>query len=181
MGAAFTLPGTRRARSPGAIRHVAPRRIFAGIEGTGSVGVGAVLFAIGSEFTNRIYQRAVSVSPFLPLLIAPTGLAAVLTLNQKYFPGSQGSGIPQTIAALRMKEASLRNSVLSLRIAVGKILLTFLGLLSGASVGRDGPTVQIGAPSMHSLGRVVRFPAHEMEMTDNQSMVIPLMTASLIA
>lgn len=47
----------------------------------------------------------------------------------------EGSGIPQTIAALRMPEGEARDRVLSLRLAVGKALLT--------CVGREGPTVQM--------------------------------------
>ncbi len=43
--------------------------------------------------------------------------------------------------------------MLSLRIAFGKILLTLLGLACGASIGREGPTVQIGATLMNAFGR----------------------------
>jgi H+/Cl- antiporter ClcA len=37
---------------------------------------------------------------------------------------------------------------LSLRLTVGKIVLTLLGLACGASIGREGPTVQVGASIM---------------------------------
>ncbi len=52
--------------------------------------------------------------------------------------------------------------VLSLRIAVGKVLLTLLGLASGASIGREGPTVQVGASIMHALGDLLRLPRLEL-------------------
>lgn len=45
----------------------------------------------------------------------------------------------------------------------GKILLTVLGLMFGTSVGREGPTVQVGASIMHSLGNFARFPQHDLE------------------
>ena len=45
------------------------------------------------------------------------------------------------------------DAVLSTRIAVGKVLLTLVGLGCGASIGREGPTVQVGATIMHALGR----------------------------
>jgi H+/Cl- antiporter ClcA len=48
--------------------------------------------------------------------------------------------------------------VLSLRIAFGKFIVTLLGLCCGASIGREGPTVQIGAAIMHALGRKLRLP-----------------------
>jgi H+/Cl- antiporter ClcA len=42
----------------------------------------------------------------------------------------------------------------SIRIAIGKILLTLFGLLCGASIGREGPTVQVGASIMFAIGRL---------------------------
>ena len=87
-------------------------------------------------------------------------MAGLAWATRNLFPGSQGSGIPQAIAALESRRKSI---VLSLRIAVGKILLTLAGLTIGASIGREGPSVHIGASIMYSLGRFARFPAHYME------------------
>ena len=42
-----------------------------------------------------------------------------------------------------------------------KILLTLLGLATGASIGREGPTVQIGAAIMYQMSTVSSFP-HEI-------------------
>ena len=87
-------------------------------------------------------------------IVSPLGLAVAVLLTRRVFPGAQGSGIPQAIAALEMREARTVSVVLSARLAFGKILLTLLGLASGASIGREGPTVQIGASIMHALGRL---------------------------
>jgi H+/Cl- antiporter ClcA len=73
--------------------------------------------------------------------------------TNRFFPNSQGSGIPQAIAARHLTDHKARESLVSLRIAIGKIILTLFGLLCGASVGREGPTVQIGASIMFALGR----------------------------
>jgi H+/Cl- antiporter ClcA len=129
-----------------------------------SVGVVAILFAVASEWADDSFHRLLGISPYLPLLITPLGFALIVFLTRKYFPGSQGSGIPQTIASLDPRENSaIREQVLSLRVAFGKILLTVCGFFFGASVGREGPTVQIGASIMHSLGRFTRFPQHDMD------------------
>ena len=99
----------------------------------------------------------VAISPFLPLLVTPAGFALTVLLTRKYFPGSQGSGIPQTIAALEHGQSKERSGLLSLRIAAGKVFLTMTGLMFGSSVGREGPTVQIGASIMHSRTALPNF------------------------
>jgi len=128
------------------------------------VGLVATFFAEASERANRLFTSLIALSPFLPLLVTPLGLMAVAWLTNKFFPGAQGSGIPQTLAALESRTIEgVRERVLTLRIAAGKVLLTFIGLLSGASIGREGPSVHVGAAMMHSAGSWMKFPPHYME------------------
>jgi len=131
----------------------------------GAVGVGlaATAFALGSDQAQRLFRLIIATSPWLPLLVTPLALAGVAAVTQRYFKGAEGSGIPQTIAAIHMPEGSRRDAVLSLRVALGKILLTCVGLAGGASVGREGPTVQIGAALLYNLRWLIRFPRHLME------------------
>ena len=127
------------------------------------VGLAAIAFAKSAEYANSLHQRLVDASPLLPFIVGPLGLASVVWLTRRFFAGSQGSGIPQTIAVLGMENVKDKDSYLSLRTAIGKFGLTVLGLLSGASVGREGPTVQIGASIMHVLGKFTRFSRVEMQ------------------
>lgn len=131
------------------------RLVFWG--GAISVGIVAVLFALGAELAQWCFRQILAISPWLPFLVTPGGLALSTWLSRRYFEGSQGSGIPQTIAALQLDDQDKLSRLLSLRIAFGKIALTFLALCSGASIGREGPTVQIGASIMFSLRRFSRF------------------------
>lgn len=103
-----------------------------------------------AQFTTRY--------PWAAIALTPLGLALVVWLTQRYSPGSQGSGIPQAIAALELPDAADRSKLLSLKIAVWKIVLALIGLLAGASIGREGPTVHVGASIMDALGRYVHFP-----------------------
>ena len=132
--------------------------------GAVTVGLAAIVFAVVSEWANGVFHKMLAISPYLPLLVTPAGLALIVYITRKYFPGAQGSGIPQVIASLDPKESSkVREQVLSLRVTVGKILLTIFGLMCGTAVGREGPTVQIGASIMHKLGSLARFPKHDLE------------------
>jgi H+/Cl- antiporter ClcA len=127
------------------------------------VGSAAILFAMGAEQANILLHRMIIFSPYLPLVITPAGLALAVYVTRRIFPGAEGSGIPQVIAALQTQDNKLRSSVLSLKVAAGKIIVTMFGLVVGAAIGREGPTVQIGASIMHALGRFVRFSRQETE------------------
>jgi H+/Cl- antiporter ClcA len=89
----------------------------------------------------------------LPLVLTPIGFILSAWLAITVFPNSQGSGIPQAIAARHLHDDEERSRLLSLRLAFGKILLTILGLFCGASIGREGPTVQVGASFMLAAAR----------------------------
>jgi H+/Cl- antiporter ClcA len=120
-------------------------------------GAVAVLFAWASDRLLALQVSAAAASPLWFWLAPPLSLALVAWLTRRFFVGAQGSGIPQTIAALSLASEEARNRLLSLRIASGKLLLTLLALLGGASIGREGPTVQIGASIMHSLNPFAKF------------------------
>ncbi len=122
------------------------------------VGLAAISFAALADRASDLFLAMVAGRPWLPFLLAPVGLGFCLFLTRTLFPGAQGSGIPQVIAALHMSSPERIGAMLSLRIAVGKVVLTLVGLACGASIGREGPTVQVSATIMHALGRVLRLP-----------------------
>ena len=131
------------------------RSVFWG--GAVVVGLTAVLFALGAQLANECFRWVLAISPWLAFIVMPAGLALNTWIARTFFAGSQGSGIPQTIAALKAQDLNQLGGLLSLRITVGKIALTLMALTCGASVGREGPTVQIGASIMYSLRRFSRF------------------------
>lgn len=75
----------------------------------------------------------------LPMIGAIGGFLSGF-LIERFAPEAAGSGIPQVKAALGYIPIAL-----NLRVAIVKIASTILALGSGLALGRQGPTVQIGA------------------------------------
>lgn len=117
------------------------------------VGLAAILMAYLADHAQAAFRHILGYSPYLPLLLTPVGFALAIFLAIRVFPNSQGSGIPQVIAALRAPDRKSSDSLVSLRTAAGKIVVMTLGLLFGASTGREGPTVQVGGAIMYAIGR----------------------------
>ena len=152
----------RLRRSPLLSRRLWLRRLaFWG--GAVAVSLAAIAFARAADGADLVLHRLLASQPFAHgrlaiLVLAPLGLALSAWLTKRVFPGAGGSGIPQVIAALEMRDQQRISAMLSPRIAAGKVLLTLLGLVSGASIGREGPTVQVSASIMQALGRALALP-----------------------
>ena len=114
-------------------------------------GLSAVLFTLAIEGTKHVLFGSAP-SP-LRLLAVPT-LVSLVTgyLLAKFFPDARGSGVPQTEAAYH-----LHNGVIPARVVFGKFLTGALCVGSGHSMGREGPSVQIGAGIASVLGRWLRL------------------------
>jgi H+/Cl- antiporter ClcA len=118
------------------------------------IGLAGVVMAIGASWAERSFNGLLVHWPLASLLVTPVGFALLAWFTRCYLPNSEGSGIPQAIAARKLWGQRERGKLVSLRIGIGKIALTLGGLLCGASIGREGPTVQVGASIMFALGRL---------------------------
>ncbi|MDU8923325.1 chloride channel protein [Pasteurellaceae bacterium LIM206] len=94
--------------------------------------------------------------PLAVWFIMPLGMAALAWFTPKYTPYVSGSGIPQVIASMSMPYGANKSRLLEFRQTLWKIPLTFLAMLFGASVGREGPSVQVGAAVMLAWGNFCR-------------------------
>ncbi len=121
------------------------------------VGLAAITFATLADQAAHLRNLIISYSPWLMLIVTPGGLALSIWLTRTFFRGAQGSGIPQGIACMHLSDQKLVDRILSLKIAAAKVGLTCLGLVAGASIGREGPTVQIGAAIMNAVGRYLNM------------------------
>lgn len=119
-------------------------------------GLSAVLFSLAIDRAGR---TLFGFDPSnLRLFLVPT-CASLLAgvLLAKVFPDVRGSGVPQTKAAFH-----LHGGVIPLRVPLGKFLMGVLCVGSGHSMGREGPSVQIGAGLASVIGRWVGLPPHRV-------------------
>jgi CIC family chloride channel protein len=110
-------------------------------------GLAAVLFALGIDLVSK-WLFGLEPSASRRLLVP--ALMSLLTgvLLAKVFPDVRGSGVPQTKAAYH-----LANGVIPARVPLGKFITGVLTVGAGHSMGREGPSVQIGAGLASSIGR----------------------------
>lgn len=118
--------------------------------GAVAVGLAAVAYAQLIDFGYSEFQQFASRFRWLPLLVTPLVSALCVWLTLRFFRGSEGSGIPQVIASLH-GPASVGRQLLTIRILVGKIVLSFIAILGGFTIGREGPTIHVGAALMFNL------------------------------
>ena len=143
--------------------HSSWRAVLASLLGAVMAGAGALFFIFADRGATTFSAWLWSVAPWAVFLLMPLGLLLILWLRDHVFPWTDGTGIPQTIAALEKGPGELRDRLFSPRVAAGKAILTALGLFSLFSIGREGPSVQLGACFMHWAGRWARFPVHLAE------------------
>lgn len=122
--------------------------------GAGGVALFSMVFAYIAEIALRWNAKLTTATPWLAFVMLPFGLAALRWLTIRLAPQARGSGIPQVIAAVTLPPAGVaQNALVSFRQSMWKVLLTAGALLAGASVGREGPSVQVGAAAMLAWGQ----------------------------
>jgi CIC family chloride channel protein len=123
----------------------------------GLCGLAAVAFHLSIGWAESLFIDRANAAPghswvwWTILTPALGGLVAGLGLT--YFaPAAAGSGIPQVKVAY-----ALRFGLITLRETIGKFILCAVQIGSGASLGLEGPTVQICAGVSSLLGRAARL------------------------
>jgi CIC family chloride channel protein len=130
------------------------------------VGVVCGFAAVAFHLTIRaaetwMIDRAITApgsSWMLWTILTPTlaGLLAGACLTW-IVPGARGSGIPQVKVAYATEGGRVK-----LRDTVGKFFIGALQIGSGASLGREGPTVQVCAGATSLLARLTALPPRSM-------------------
>jgi chloride channel protein, CIC family len=111
---------------------------------TGLAVVGFIVFT--ERLGMRLYPPGAAA--WRRILFPVAGSLGIGYLLFRYFPYARGSGVPQTKAALYAREGRIL-----LRTVFGKFFCTSATLASGIPLGREGPSVQVGAGIASVLGR----------------------------
>lgn len=111
------------------------------------VGLTVVAFILlTGRLATRMYPPESAV--WRRLLVPVIGTIVSGYLLFKYFPNARGSGIPQAKFALFIQDGVIR-----LKTVIGKFVCCSISLASGIALGREGPSVQIGAGIASVLAR----------------------------
>ncbi len=133
------------------------------------VGLMAVAFILLTERVGmRLYPAGGAA--WHRVLIPVTGSLIMGYLLYRYFPDARGSGVPQTKAALYAREGRITAATM-----FGKFFCTSATLASGIPLGREGPTVQVGAGIASVLGRNLGLRPEKVKA------LIPVAAAAAIA
>jgi CIC family chloride channel protein len=132
-----------------------------------TIGIGAIcgVLAVSFHLLIRGLERLLIERALQPhhsswmawTILTPTlgGLLAGIALT--FLPGARGSGIPQVKQAFATEGGRVR-----FRDALGKFFISAVQIGSGASLGREGPTVHICAGAASMLGRLTSLPPRNM-------------------
>lgn len=122
------------------------------------LGLVALGFAWLADQALKLFEGLVERAPYAPLVATPLGFGVLAWLTRRYVPAARGSGIPQVLAATSDMQGAVARRLITLRTSAFKIIATVIALAVGGSVGREGPTVQVGAAIMAAAHRWLKVP-----------------------
>lgn len=119
------------------------------------------LVAVGYEelfvWAEQVSFTWLAKNPYLAFILTPAAFVLAWLLAAKLAPAARGSGIPQVMAGIELSNPATYGHtgyLLSLRVAVVKILSSVVLLLGGGVIGREGPTIQVSAAIFRAINRL---------------------------
>lgn len=121
-------------------------------------GLVIVLFRLGIENMFEFVMVHFYAAPLLFLLITTLGGLAAGFVVYKFAPETSGSGIPYVKMSLLKSGRHIR-----IRTIFVKFIAGVLGIGTGLSLGREGPSVQLGAGAGSFIGKIFKLDEHNRD------------------
>ena len=119
------------------------------------------LFAVGYEelfvWAEQISFSWIQTHPYLTFVTTPIAFLVAWLLVAQLAPAARGSGIPQVMAGIELSIPATHGRtayLLSLRVAIVKVISSVVLLIGGGVIGREGPTIQISAAIFRAINRL---------------------------
>ncbi|UAY52852.1 chloride channel protein [Ferruginibacter albus] len=112
------------------------------------------LFSLAENAMHSIYGW----HNWMIFIQTPVFMLTAWWLVQKFSPYSGGSGIPQVMAAIELvehKPSTKIEKLLSIKVAIVKIISSLFMAVGGAAIGREGPTIQISASIFSYVNKLI--------------------------
>jgi CIC family chloride channel protein len=126
----------------------------------GAVGLLGAVFRLALFHADQLRDVLVNLAqgqriPGLALLVAGCGVVTAVAawLVRRFSPHASGSGIPHVEAVLHRELPPAPYRLIPVKFVGG-----LLAIGTGLALGREGPSVQMGASLAHLLGRAFRCP-----------------------
>jgi CIC family chloride channel protein len=108
---------------------------------------------LNTQYDANVFTHAAPWGAWI-ILVPVIGGVVVTFLVNNFAPEARGHGVPEVLDAIYYKEGNIRPVVVLV-----KSLASAFAIGSGASVGREGPIIQIGSAMGSTLGKIVTMPA----------------------
>lgn len=127
------------------------------ITGLGAVVFRALVAVIHNLFFLGQFSLTYDANQFTPespwgmgvILVPVIGGLIVVFLVRRFAPEAKGHGVPEVMDAIYFKQGIIRP-----KVAFFKALASAFSIGSGASVGREGPIIQIGSALGSTFGQI---------------------------
>ncbi len=121
-------------------------------------GIVAVFYNKGFALSEKLMTIIFNFHAWLLFIISPLCFIGSWWLVKKFAPYAKGSGIPQVMAAVELATPKNHNKIsklLSLRILLIKIISSFIFIIGGGVIGREGPTIQISGSIFRKINEIL--------------------------
>ncbi len=109
-------------------------------------GLIAVFYSEIFSFLENVNLSIIHHHAWQIFILTPVCFLIAWWVVKKFAPYARGSGIPQVMAAIELanpRDDKKVTKLLSIKVFIVKIISSFLMILGGGLIGKEGPTIQI--------------------------------------